>query len=256
MSYEYKVLGNLILLGDNMKITIKNKMYEFKPFKAIFILAWIYIFTLTCPYWIDKAQVLTANEKKIESLPKEVMEKSAVWGNSLSPNNNLIIIPYGRKELTIYYVTNIYSMSGFRGAKPKIKISDGIHLKYTIKTVDPVSVENFPSVVENSSKVLPYLKIQLNSNRQLLHRIVKVKTDLVLEYPQLTSYRTFNYFSSNVIREFSLFFVSPDEMPMIKKHFKKDLPEGVIVPYLIGAVSVFFFVLIIINLKLVFNKIG
>lgn len=184
------------------------------------------------------------------------MGKSAVWGDSLSPNNNLIVIPYSRKELTIYYVTNIYSMSGFWGAKPKIKISDGINLKYTIKTVEPVSVENFPSVVENSSKVLPYLKLQLSSNRQLLHKMVKVKTDLVLEYPQLTSYSTFDYFSSNVSREFSLFFVSPEEMPIIKKLFKKDLPEGLIVPYLMGFVSAFFFVLIIININSLFKKLG
>lgn len=56
--------GNLIFMVDDMKLIIKEKTYEFKLSKAIFILIWIYLFSLTCPYWIDKVEVLIANEKK------------------------------------------------------------------------------------------------------------------------------------------------------------------------------------------------
>lgn len=239
-----------------MKIKLKGEKIKFNPFRIIILLICIYLFFANCPYWYEKLQVLTANENNINWIAKEIMNSGSVWGDTLSPNHDLLILPYGKKNFTVNYDTDFYSMSGFWGAIPKVSFSEKANFSYKIKTVDPIQVDQYPEAANRTRKVQPYLKFSIHSNKELLHKVIIANTVLELEYPQKKAMSfNFEYAKGSVKREFRLLFVSPEEYISIKKLFNKDIPEETVTLCLRAFISVLFLILIIMNIKSLFKKV-
>lgn len=242
--------------GVVMEIRLRGERIRFNPFRIIILLICIYFFFKCCPYWYEKLQVLTANEKSINWIPREIMKDGSVWGNTLSPKHDLLILPYGKKNFTVNYDTDYYSISGFWGAIPKVSFSEKNNLCYKVKTVDPVPVDQYPGSADRIRKVRPYLEFSIDSNKELLHKVITTTTVLELEYPKkIENSLSFEYARGPVIREFKLLFVSPDEYHSIKKHFNEDMPETAAAIILRAVISIFFLALIIFNIKSLFKKV-
>lgn len=240
-----------------MEFKLKNKKIAFNPIRIVFLLICIYLLVLTSPYWINKFQILLVNDNNIDWIPEEVMQNGSVWGASLSPDHDILILPTGQSNFRVYYKTELYSMSGFWGAVPKISISDNRGFNYTYKTVDPVETDVFPDAVNQTRKVQPYLSFSLDTSKDVLHKLITANTELELKYPQKIAMSfNFEYTKSKVNREFKMFFVSQDEYLTIKKLFQEDIPEMTITPLIRGFISLGLLFLIVFNLKSLFKKVS
>lgn len=240
-----------------MEVKLRGKRIQFNPFRIIFLLVCIYLFYLGCPYWYDKLLILTANQANIDWIPKEYLNDRTVWGTSLSPNHDLLIVPYGKTNFTVNYDTDFYSIGGFWGAVPKVNFSEQNNLNYIVKTVEHVPVKQYPESANISRKVYPYVKFSIDSNEKLFHKIVSVNSKLELVYPQKIAMSfNFKYKKSFIERDFKLLFVSPKEYHSYKRLFKEDVLEMAITPYLRGAISLLFLVLIILNVKSLFREVA
>ncbi len=99
----------------------------------------------------------------------------------------------------------------------------------------------------------PYLKFSIDSEKESLHKIIGVKTNLELDYPQMFS-SGFDYVNSEITKDFKLYFVSPNEYHTIRKVLPKDKPEMKVTPYIRGFISILFLLLIVLNAKSLFKK--
>lgn len=236
-----------------MEIKIKQLKVKFNPIRIVLFLVCVYMFILTSPYWIDKFQILLADDKNIDWCPKEVLKKGA-WGGAISPNNELLVVPCGITNFTVYYSPDLYSMSGFWSAIPNVSISDS-DLKYTVKTVEPARTDVFPGTANQTRKIHPYLNFTIDTGKEVLHKTVEVKTNLELEYPQkIAMSMNFEYVNSEINKDFKLYFVSPDEYLVIKKILPRDRPEMKVTPFIRGFISLIFVTLIILNAKSLFKR--
>ncbi len=239
-----------------MEIKIKQQKIEFNPIRLVLLIICIYIFVSTSPYWVDKFQTLLANDKNIDWCTKEVLEKGT-WGETLSPNHDLLVVPYGETEFTAYYSTELYSLSGFWGAIPYVSILNDKDLKYTVATVEPAHTDVYPGTANRIQKMYPYLKFSIDSGKENLHKTVEVKTNLELDYPQKTPMSLdydFEYVNSEITRDFKLYFVSPDEYLAIKNILPKDKSEMKVTPFIRGFISILFLIFIVLNGKSLFKK--
>jgi|GEM_PF-2712093 len=239
-----------------MEVRFRGERIQFNIFRIIVLLVLMYLFYINCPYWYEKIVILTANEANINWIPKEYLNDRSVWGTTLSPEHELLIVPFGKSNFTVNYDTDFYSMGGFWGAFPKVSFSEKSSLSYTIKTVESIQVEQYPESANVTRKVRPYINFSIDSSEGLLHKEVIVYTELELEYPQkIAKSFNFEYKKSLIKREFKVLFVSPKEYISIKKYFEEDVPEMAVTPYIRGFTTILFLALIIINIKSLFRKV-
>lgn len=123
--------------------------------------------------------------------------------------------------------------------------------------IEPPRTDVYPGSADRIQKMYPYLKFSIDSGKENLHKIVEVKTNLELKYPQKTPMSIeydFEYVNSEITKDFKLYFVSPNEYHTIRKVLPKDKPELKVTPYIRGFISILFLTLIVLNAKSLFKK--